>query len=248
MKKLLIGLLVLNVASVNASDVDEERMNYIKEQLSAQGMVMPDEGLKIISEYELDKDPILKQGRLDIRAQMKQKGYVTEKNSSLISKMFDMKKEISDELKKSKPKYIGLDTQIKSDVAAIKMAYTFVGVPNEVMSENLGYSPYLAYQKDGWTGAIQYFSDLNHNNCAFFENNIKLNRSSIAISEQDIEYKVNSKPSETYVSGNAGEGFLYSISWYDTTFFRKLECVSEKFSKALTNQFLGLANTIDSYQ
>ena len=61
-----------------------------------------------------------------------------------------------------------------------------------------------------------------------------------------VSYDVHDKPSVLLVKGNQSTGFVYKISWYDTTFVRELECANKSFSPQITKFVIELANTIDA--
>ena len=158
-----------------------------------------------------------------------------------------------------KKKYQGVlspeSTHIRSSIDELKLAYTFVGVPKQEMTENIGVAPYGAYKSikngddgDGWDGAVQFFEKKGIGFCSFIEHNRKLAHSGVELIKELVTYDVETKPSVVLVKGNKETGFVYKVKWYDNTFSRELECASPKFSQQLRSDVIALANRIESYQ
>ena len=67
------------------------------------------------------------------------------------------------------------------------MAYTFVGVPKDDMSDFIGVAPYLTYLNgQGWVGAKQFFIKNGLGSCVFSESNVRLSHGSIVIAQEDV--------------------------------------------------------------
>lgn len=146
-------------------------------------------------------------------------------------------------------------THLREHLDEIKLAYTFVGVPQEEISTNLGFSPYGAYKSikdgdeaDGWDGAVQFFENNNIGACAFTEHNRKLAKSGVELIKELVSYDVQNKPTIILVKGNKKTGFIYKIKWYDNTFSRELECTNNEFSPQLRDEVIELANKIEQHQ
>lgn len=136
-----------------------------------------------------------------------------------------------------------------------KMAYTFVGVPESAMTNNIGVAPYGAYKQtkygdegDGWDGAIHFFENKNIGTCEFREHNLKLAHSGLELIKELTSYQINNKPTVILVTGDNTTGYLYRVSWYDNLFSRDLYCASKKFSNDTTQKVIELANIIELAQ
>ncbi|QEY51605.1 hypothetical protein [Legionella longbeachae] len=155
--------------------------------------------------------------------------------------------------KKYKNVFSPTSTHIRSDISQLKMAYTFVGVPNNEMDNNFGVAPFGAYKQvkngddsDGWDGAVQFFNNNNIGVCAYTEHNRLLARSGVEIIKELTSYEINEKPTLVLIKGTNNTGFIYKLQWFDRTFTKELECANTKFDQELKNQVIELAKRIDS--
>ncbi len=146
-------------------------------------------------------------------------------------------------------------THIRGSKDELKLAYTFIGVPKEEMTLNIGLAPYGAFKSvkngddgDGWDGAVQFFEKNGIGSCAYTEHNRKLAHSGVELIKELVTYDVDTKPSLVLVRGNHKTGFLYKVQWYDNIFSRELECANQQFSWQLRLDVIALANRIESYQ
>ena len=69
---------------------------------------------------------------------------------------------MSNKLEVQRTQVIRSDVGLDDAIAELKMAYTFIGVPQSDMSKCIGVAPYGAYHEDGWDGAIQFFDNEKH--------------------------------------------------------------------------------------
>ena len=56
---------------------------------------------------------------------------------------------------------------------------------------------------------------------------------------------INSKITTVEVIGSPKTGFLYNVEWFDSTFFRQLECANQRFSEKVKQDVIELAKRID---
>lgn len=128
----------------------------------------------------------------------------------------------------------------------LKMGYTFLGVPEYLVTNSFGVASYWAYHKNGWDGAIQFFETKEIGTCTFAEHSLKLSKGGIRLAKEAVSYKINDKPTLIHVKGNHASGYVYNIQWYDNDFARSLECAHKKYKPSITNKVIGLAKNIDS--
>jgi len=127
------------------------------------------------------------------------------------------------------------------------MAYDFKGVPANAVTTMLGVSPSVNFvQGQGWAGAMQFFEKAGLGNCSYRENNLKFSHGSAIIPEEDATKDVNGKITVATVSGQTDVGFLYSVDWYDESFFRELKCAKADYSADTLQGVLELARAIDN--
>lgn len=104
----------------------------------------------------------------------------------------------------------------------------------------------ISYHKgQGWVGAVEFFVNKSIGACSYSENNVKLSHGSVIIAKEDARNDVNDKTTTVNIVGTEDSGFLYSINWYDSTFFRELKCSNKHYSEGIKQQVIDLANQID---
>ena len=146
-------------------------------------------------------------------------------------------------------------THIRHTIPELKMAYTFIGVPESEMDKNIGVAPYGGYKQvkygddaDGWDGAVQFFVKNDIGTCEFREHNIKLAHGGVELVQELVSDDVFGKPTVILTKGNQDTGYLYQVSWYDNTFSRELSCAALSFDFSIKNKVITLARTIDEAQ
>ncbi|MBA2648036.1 MAG: hypothetical protein H0U75_00290 [Legionella sp.] len=96
-----------------------------------------------------------------------------------------------------------------------------------------------------WTGGVQLFES-KAGSCSLLVNAIKLSHASSNIAEEVVKYDVNDKVTTVFVTGDKNSGYLYTVSWFDDTYFRDLECANEMYSPEILKQVVEMAKTNDS--
>jgi len=138
-------------------------------------------------------------------------------------------------------------THLRHNLSDLKMAYDYQGVPNSLVKEIIGFAPESTFIKNGWTGAIEFFSPQEFNGiCAYHEINIGLTGSSANFAKEIVNYQVNNKVTIIEVSGNEASGYGYNIEWWDDHFRHTLECASKVFTSGIKKQVITLATQIDN--
>jgi hypothetical protein len=145
-----------------------------------------------------------------------------------------------------------ISTHLRGEISELKMAYTFVGVPQIEIDHKIGIAPFGAYKQvkngddgDGWDGAVQFFDKNGIGVCAYTEHNRNLAHSGVELIKELTSFDVNEKPTTVLIKGTNETGFIYKLQWYDITFSRELECANPAYNQELRNQVIELAKRID---
>ena len=249
MKKIILTAFILGLTTHAIADVEEERAEWTKEYFAKHGGPVPDGGVQVIPEAKMSQYKIFKAEYARNRRDVAELGYI-KKSSPQADLLFKIKKEAAKQfVAQSKDIEKPASANLRHSIAELKMAYTFVGVPQSEVSDVIGVSPYLSYlPNQGWIGATEYFSTNTMGNCSFSENNVRLSHGSVVVAKEIAREDVNGKVTVVTVTGDPSDGFLYEVEWYDQTFFRTLQCANKKFSPYLTEQVIALAKRIDSNQ
>lgn len=253
MKKIIaIGLLLSTavVAQAEKQYTQEEitayREQWAREHFAKQGLPGPDSGVTIIPYAQMKDSKSARAQRLKSKTEYLTKGYVSQ-YSERAKELLDMEIVAKHLFAKKNLNYKPTSTELKPSINDLKMAYTFIGAPNDLGITILGAAPYLSYLKgQGWVGAVQFFKKEKVGICAFSENNVKLSHGAVILAKEDVTQDVNGKPTIKEITGNADSGFLYNVEWYDNTFFRQLECANMRYSTEITTSVIALANQLDT--
>ena len=168
---------------------------------------------------------------------MKSVGYVLKSNQ-VIDDIKNLKTSVDTDLSNtdSSPN----DTRWKKTYKDFKLTWKYTPFKSIKI---LAYAPSGGYDQ-AWTGilhAIKY----GDNYCLYKITDIKASHSSINLIIEDITRKVNGKPTMEWVEGNADDGFLYQIDWFDDNFLHELQCVDSIYSKDKLEYFINLARMLD---
>ncbi len=270
-KLLAAGLSVIFSFNTMANDqhaLTKEEINQLNKKILAKaGIDIPEYNeINIVSANTYIDNKNIKQNANDAHMAKKMKeylamnneqqknGYVND-NEPRAKELMNLKHVASYQLKKYKSVFSSESTHIRASSDELKLAYTFVGVPAEEMSLNIGVAPYGAYKSvkngdegDGWDGAVQFFDKKGIGSCAFTEHDRKLAHSGVELIKELVTYDIQNKPTVVLVKGTKETGFVYKIKWYDNTFSRELECANPEFSQQLRTDIIALANRIECYQ
>ncbi|HHF7349621.1 TPA: hypothetical protein ACPSKE_002831 [Legionella feeleii] len=269
-KLLLIGwciLLSFNSIADNHNTLSREEIDRLnKELLAKAGIYVPDSTeINIVSAKTIlfknnatnkvnDDTAKEMQAYLAMNAEQKRSGYVKDKEPRA-KELLDLENSSLYHKKKYRNVFSFKSTHLRETSDELKLGYTFLGVPKEEVSVNIGVAPYGAYKEvkngddaDGWDGAVQFFVKNGIGTCAFTEHNRKLARTGVELIKELVTYEIHDKPTIILVKGTQETGFVYKIEWYDSMFNRELECANSQFSQKLRAEVIELANRIDSYQ
>lgn len=238
-------LLASSCYALSDEELQQKRLEWSKNYLESKGSVVIDGGVKIVPAKDMasykESKPVIDK----IVHDTKKYGYVKE--DAQAQSLLTLKLRSDRHFKKNAVSLDPYDTNLKRSIGDIKMAYTFVGVPENEVTEIIGYAPAVTYIKgQGWVGASQFFTKSEWGTCSYAENNIRLSHAAIIIPKETARYDINGKTTTVFVKGTESTGFVYSINWYDNTLFRELSCANEKFDSSITDSMIEMAKVMDS--
>ena len=134
---------------------------------------------------------------------------------------------------------------LRKNIADIHMAYSFTPVPDADISELYGFAACGTFN-NGWTGVAEYFQTQAVGNCAYTENNFALAHATANATDAVVRYDVNNKVTTVRLEGNKDSGYLYTVAWMDSTYFRTLECAAKRDDENVAAQVIALAQGIDN--
>ena len=250
-KKIIVALLFPAMAfagetldAAKLAQVAKEREEWTKQHFAKQGSPVPDGGVTVMPEKQMSEYKTLKAQRAKERADVKKYGYIKQvlpQTQSLLNF-----KEVSKNQFVAKSANSANDG-LRHNINEIQMAYDFKGVPAHLITKMLGISPSVTFVQDkGWAGAMQFFEKEGLGNCSYRENNLKFSHGAAIIPEEDATKDVNGKVTISNITGENSNGFLYSVDWYDDSFFRELKCAKSDYTADTLASMLELARQIDS--
>lgn len=139
------------------------------------------------------------------------------------------------------------DTHLKQSANEIKLAFPFKKLPIDE-GNIIAYTPVGSYVKspEGWNGIKIFFHNKNIGNvCAYEFTDLNLSNGGVLMSKEGISNNVNNKPTVVSVEGNPSLGYIYSVAWYNNIKVSRIDCLSNKVDKSITEKILRLANKID---
>ena len=247
MKKYRIKLITLIALSVFIAKPliaqVEYKANAKEYYQSIVELPQPDSGITIVSGISKAIPKAFQEEEKKRRGQQKAQGF-SFSNSSHSKRLIDLsngigiKKDIF--LNDVAPK----STDIKKSLTQLSLAFSYSGINDESV-EHIGFSAIGAWDYLGWTGVIEYFKTKDLGVCQLSVNNVELSHGAIELDSHVISYEVNNKVTTSYVKGSKESGFIYTVSWYDKTYFRDLECSKKSFDKENISKMLVFANRID---
>lgn len=244
MKKLIMAFALIPALSFS-TNADFIRVEMNK-QLEKEGLPTPGSGIQIVPDDHVKMPRWQKEKFKSENKERLNKGYV-ERSSLRAHELMH----INDQIKRigfsPSPSTNEGDSGLHKSAKDIAFSYTFIGVPESEIKNLYGVAPagaFLTSPQRGWTGAVTLFkSSFAH--CAYTEKNIVLGQGGVQVEQSAALNDVNGKVTTIEVEGNISTGFLYNIFWFDTNFYRQLECATKDFSKETLNQTIELAKKID---
>ncbi|GGI83967.1 hypothetical protein [Legionella impletisoli] len=250
MKKSNLALLFLmSTSACFAQDktyTSREDLNeQINQYLNSQNLPLPNSGIQIIPVAELSGSIEDEDKEIKMLKEQKKNGFIKVDNPRA-KELMEFRHTASHQIQKNSDNYLAQGTHLRKSIHELNMGYTFLGVPESLMTHNLGVAPYGAYHENGWDGAIQFFENKEIGTCAFAEHSIKLSRGGVRLAKEAVTFEINDKPTLIHVKGNYASGYVYNIQWYDNDFARSIECAHKNYQPSITNNVIGLARNIDS--
>lgn len=135
---------------------------------------------------------------------------------------------------------------LRKNIADLHMAYSFTPVPDAAISTPYGFAACGTFNHDGWTGVTEYFQSKEVGNCAYTENNFALAHATASATDAVVRYDVNNKVTTVQAEGRDSTGYLYTVAWMDSNYFRTLECAVKHGAEDMTAQVVALAQRIDN--
>lgn len=207
------------------------------------GLPLPDSGVTIISGISKNIPEKLQEEEVERRKQQKSQGFSFANTTHpqdliFLSKGIGINKEIFS--KNTNPE----NTEIKERLDQLFLGFPFLGINNSEATP-IGFAVMGAWTTKGWTGVVEYFNYPQVGVCQLSLNNIKLSHAAIMLDKDIVSYDINNKITTKFVKGNQKSGFIYSVNWYDNTFFYELECAKKLFDKENISKMIELAINID---
>ena len=134
---------------------------------------------------------------------------------------------------------------LRKNMSDIHMAYSFTPVPDADVTKSYGFAACGTFN-DGWTGVTEFFQKQDVGNCAYTENNFTLAHATANVNEAIVRYDVSNKATTVIVEGHKDSGYLYTVAWMDTNYFRTLECAVKRDVDNMTAEVVSLAQRIDN--
>lgn len=257
MKKLIITVLCLALSTSYALSKEERALRHQK--------ILTQMGLELVPAGTVEIAPVKSFMKnlassesatryLKMYNEQLKNGYVKE-NNTRAQELLDHHLTAKTIITKNAKRYDPLDTQLKGHINEMKMAYTFVGVPHDIIDSDNGVAAYGAYKQtkygdeaDGWDGVVQFFDNNQVGSCAFFEHNKKLAGTGVKLMEEMVTYDVKNKPTILLTTGSDLSGYVYKVTWYSLYFERTLECANKEFSPMIKEKVIALASKIEENQ
>ena len=247
----IISVIVLGfVGCANAWDVRDHRDltdDQKNEIFTKNGLPWPGMGAQVVPASSMAQS--IKEKIKKNSFAIADKGYIDEDNFDAKT-LLDVKKLSENDLMDNLSNNNTKSTHMRANAQAINTAYSYNGVPPEIVKEIIGFSPLGAYMegKKGWTGAIEFFEPqvLEKTTCSYSQSNLRLTGGTASIAKEIASYVVNNKLSVVEVIGNTKTGFAYTVEWYDDNYRSVLTCAQDTYSKDTINKVLEMAKLIDT--
>lgn len=134
---------------------------------------------------------------------------------------------------------------LRKNIADIHMAYSFTPVPDAEIEKPYGFAACGTFS-NGWTGVTEFFQKEDVGTCAYTENNFALAHATANVNEAVVRYDINDKNTTVHVEGDKDTGYLYTVAWIDSNYFRTLECASKPNTGDMVERVVALAKRIDN--
>lgn len=222
---------------INDTKIEDEKV------IVNDDITLPTRGIHIVPASQIYLSKELREEENAKIKQMKMQGYI-EANSNDAVELLKMGQNGYQFTENNGSKY---DTDLKKNLSSIKIAFPFKGISSMEPVNIIGFAVAGTWiENKGWSGIAEYFNDKELGTCHFLVNNISLTGGGISLRDDLVKYDINRKPTNINIEGNPHSGFLYSVTWYDNTFIRTLECANKSFDKDITKKLIDFAKTVDN--
>tara|TARA_R110002126_G_C10482801_1_gene502098 strand:- start:838 stop:1563 length:726 start_codon:yes stop_codon:yes gene_type:complete len=134
---------------------------------------------------------------------------------------------------------------LRKNIADIHLAYAFTPAPSAEAEKPYGFAACGTFN-NGWTGITEFFQKQDVGTCAYTENNFALSHAAAHVNEAVVRYDVNGKHTTVHVEGDKDAGYLYTVAWIDSKYFRTLECASKQRDENMAERVIAMAKRIDN--
>ena len=242
-KKIVLLSLCLSALSINSYSSEQSIDDFMREKMQKEGFD-PNGGVTIVPTAKLSAPKSLKNEWNVRRQEQKIKGYQSI-YSDRAKELLQMGDVVHLTYKASAKNNDPNSSLLRKHMSEINMAYKFTPVPLSDTSKLYGFAACNTFN-NGWTGVVEFFQNKEAENCAYTENNVTLTHAAVKVDEEVVLYDINNKVTTVNVEGNKDSGYVYTIDWMDSHFFRTLECASKRYSSDITASVIALARRIDS--
>ena len=254
-----LAVLVSSVTSSYAEKVTPEikksALVAATQYLETQNLPVPDGGINIVSRnsFKMSKEMMaLEDKQIN---QLKTNGTVNE-YSEKAQFLINFPNIVEEHYKKYAGNNDDRSTHMRNFLGFIKFAFTFPTVNDNDVETLYGYAPGGSFvtesespsNKEGWTEGAEYFKNDSAGVCVLMVNPIKVTHASTNVAKESINYAVNNKVTILYSHGNASSGYLYSVKWFDETYFRELDCATPNFDRVTMVKVVEIAKGIDNFK
>lgn len=217
----------------------QEQLQYLEKQ----GLPLPGSGVQLVSPQALHVPTWMKEKRMLEARQKSKLGYVRE-DTPRAKELLDYKKIAQVQMAKYSAPIPAWRTVLRVHPSELKMAYSFVSVPESTITNFIGIAPVGIYTKKGWSGAVEFF-ETKFAYCAYTEKNLSITHGASRIAKDIVTDTVNGKITLSDIRGSEATGFLYQTTWFDPIFERTLECATRQYSAETMSLVFELAKRID---
>lgn len=213
-----------------------------KEPFDASKGPLPGSGVKVLPLNNVNIPDSFKKKILSNMAQQKLKGYYFLQSDYPKQVLIKNKNSLFEVDNSMNP----FDTHLKKNLSATKLAFSYKGISNISSKNFIGYAVLGMWKNNGWTGIKAFFNDKDFGTCTYSLNNMALTKGAVQIPIEIVRHDINHKITVIDIKGNEGDGFIYTISWFDKIFSHDFECVNMKYDLTITEKMIGFAQEIDT--
>ncbi len=211
-----------------------ERIRFERELLDKEDLPLPDGGIILQNPEDMASFDFFKEARALEASDIKKYGYI------------------------KRPSYVALylrQQKIKAadDVTTFDsmiFAFDFPKIQERHLKKVIGFAPSGSFIENGWTGGVELFIT-NYGVCRLEVNAITVSHGSIILDKTQTTFLINGKPTVTRIEGIENpinpikSALLYTVEWYDATYFRKIECEAHDYNTNHLERMLDMARASD---